>query len=322
MGRSYVVDIWVQGYRRRLEPMPGPGQPVTRDNWEPALGDMARVRDWVAFFQGELRQAPWPAVLGDWIPRLAPGLAGAAGQGLLRTAGAIRNVAIEESDLLKDELAAGLGYWAARFMKLPGIVGSASAGSLTPGEALSRIKWQHKKRHPRFSLVSDGLRGLSGFSPFAGVINLVAVPAEPLALISQVTGAMARVFLSNSHDPVKVIPFIQALAVPGALRYVVPHVEQEYAPILVRYGWQFAGAMYAIYGRANPVETCEQPGWDKDRLIDRAIATGNEFAIIFTAACLREYDLGPQPAYLAAARDAVERLTPSSPDETDSGVRQ
>lgn len=314
MGRSYAVDVWAQGYRRRLEPMPGPGQPVTRDNWEPALGDIARVSDWVAFFRGELRQAPWPVVLGDWIPRLVPGLAGAAGQGLLRTACAIRNVAIEESGLLKDELAAGLGYWAARFMKLPGIVGSASAGSLTPAAALSRIKWQHKKRPPRFTSITAGLRDLSGFSPFAGVINLVAIPAEPLELISRITEAVARVFLSNSHDPAKVIPFIHALVVPGALRYVIPQVGQEHAPILVRYGWQFAGAMYAIYGRVNPIETCELPDEDRDQLIDRAIATGNEFAIIFTAACLREYDLGPQPAYLAAARDAVERLA-SAPEE-------
>jgi len=59
--------------------------------------------------------------------------------------------------------------------------------------------------------------------------------------------------------------------------------------------------MYAIYGRVNPIETCELPDEDRDQLIDRAIAIGNEFAIIFTAACLREYALYPRPASLAAA---------------------
>ncbi len=322
MGRSYVVDLWVQGYLSRLEPKPASKQPVTRHNWRSALGDMARVSDWVTFFRRELRQEHWPVILEDWIPRLAPGLAGAAGHGFLRTAHAIRNIAIKESDLLKGELAIGLGYWAARFMKLPGIIGSESAGSLTPVEALSRIKWQHKKYPPRFKNTSAGLEGLSGFSPFAGVINLVAIPDEPLELISRITEVMARVLLSNSHDPAKVIPFIHALVVPGALRHVVPYVEREYAPILLRHGWQFAGALYAIYGRVNPVETCKQPDEDRDQLFDRAIATGNEFAIIFTVACLREFDRNPQPAYLAAAHEAVERLMRPSQDERESHGKQ
>ncbi len=312
MGRSYAVDIWVQGYLSRLEPMPGPEQPITRDNWGSALGDMARVSDWVSFFRRELRQASWPVVLRDWLPRLAPGLAGAAGHGLLRTAHAIRNIAIEESNLLKDELAAGLGYWAARFLKLPGIIGSEPAGSLTPAEALSRIKWQYKKRPSRFTNISAGLEGLSGFSPFAGVINLVTIPDEPLEIISQITEVMARVFLSNSHDPAKVVPFIHALLVPSALRHVVPYVERECVSILVRYGWQFAGAMYTIYGRANPVEICERPGDDKAQLADRTIATGNEFAILFVAACLEEYDRDSRPAYLDAAREAIKQLAPTT----------
>jgi len=312
LGLSYAVDVWVQGYLSRLEPMPGPEQPITRDNWGSALGDMARVSDWVSFFRRELRQASWPVVLRDWLPRLAPGLAGAAGHGLLRTAHAIRNIAIEESNLLKDELAAGLGYWAARFLKLPGIIGSEPAGSLTPAEALSRIKWQYKKRPSRFTNISAGLEGLSGFSPFAGVINLVTIPDEPLEIISQITEVMARVFLSNSHDPAKVVPFIHALLVPSALRHVVPYVERECVSILVRYGWQFAGAMYTIYGRANPVEICERPGDDKAQLADRTIATGNEFAILFVAACLEEYDRDSRPAYLDAAREAIKQLAPTT----------
>jgi hypothetical protein len=317
-GRSCAVDIWVHGYLGRLEPMPAPERPVTRNNWEPALGDMARVSDWVAFFRRELRQAPWPVVLQDWLPRLAPGLSGAAGHGLLRTAHAIRNIAIEESDLLMDELAAGLGYWAARFLKLPGIIGSESAGNLTPAEALSSIMWQHKKRPPRLTNISAGLEGLSGFSPFAGVINLVAIPDESLEIISQITEVMARVFLSNSHDPAKVIPFMQALVVPSALRHIIPYVERETAPTLLRYGWQLAGALYAIYGRANPVETCEQPGEDQDQLVNRAIATGSEFAILFVAACLEEYDQNPQTVYLAASHEAVERLLHPSQDEREN----
>lgn len=315
--RPRAVVPWVQDYRRRLEPMPGPERPITRDNWRAALGDMARVSDWVSFFQGELQQVPWPAVLRDWLPRLAPGMAGAAGHGLIRTAHAIHGLAGEEHDLCRGELAESLGYWAARFMKLPGILGSTKAGSLTPAQALSRIKWQHKQRPPEFDSISAGLRGLSGFPSFAGIINLVAFPDEPLKLISQITAALARVLLAHSRDPLKLIPCIHAIVVPGALRHLIPHLEREDACAALRYGWQFAGAMYTIYGRANPVETWPPPSEERDQLIDRAVATGDGAAVVFTEACLREYAVRPQPVYLAAAQEAVARLTPLPPDEPD-----
>ncbi len=40
---------------------------------------------------------------------------------------------------------------------------------------------------------------------------------------------------------------------------------------------------------------------DRDDLVDRALATGDEHAIKFTEACLREYALNPKPLYLRQA---------------------
>ena len=199
LDRPSVVAPWIDTYCSRLGPMPGPVSPITRNNWRSALGEMSLIGDWVAFFRRELHGAPWKLVLRDWIPRLAPGLSGAAGQGLLRTSCALRNISIQDSELLIEELAVGLGYWAARFLKLPGLIGGAASGSLTPVEALSRIKWQHKEHSPRFAHITAGLQGLSRFSPFAGVINLVAIPSEPYDPISQTTVAMAlgnRIFIT------------------------------------------------------------------------------------------------------------------------------
>jgi hypothetical protein len=42
-------------------------------------------------------------------------------------------------------------------------------------------------------------------------------------------------------------------------------------------------------------------------LIEQAIASRDEHAIKFTEACLREHRLAPDPAYIAAIRDAVTR---------------
>jgi hypothetical protein len=47
----------------------------------------------------------------------------------------------------------------------------------------------------------------------------------------------------------------------------------------------------------------------REELTERAVASGDEHTIKFTEACLREYAVNPQPAYLAAARNAVVRMS-------------
>jgi len=41
-----------------------------------------------------------------------------------------------------------------------------------------------------------------------------------------------------------------------------------------------------------------------------AVAHGDEHAIKFTETCLRHHALNPSPAYLAAARNALDMLPP------------
>jgi hypothetical protein len=43
-------------------------------------------------------------------------------------------------------------------------------------------------------------------------------------------------------------------------------------------------------------------------LVDMAVAHGDEHAIKFTEACLRPHTMNPSPAYLAAARNALDML--------------
>jgi len=84
-----------------------------------------------------------------------------------------------------------------------------------------------------------------------------------------------------------------------------------------RYGWQAAAGHYAALGRAPSGEAAAVlrdaepgPGSGRDALVERAVASGNEHAIKFTEACLREHALSPRRVYLAAARDAVRQLGP------------
>lgn len=318
MNRAHAVAPWVKNYRPSLEEPPPLEQPITRNDWQAALGDQLRSSDWAAFFRRELSQAAWLTVLNDWLPRLAPGLAGAGGYGLIRTAYALHQIAAKETLTRELELAEGLGYWASRYMKLPGILGSTTINRLAPAEALSRIKWQHKGQLPRFTSISAGLQGIRGFPAFTGVINLVTIPANLEILISHTTEVFARVILAHDHEPDCLLPFIQAVTVPSALRHIIPHLKGDSALTILRYGWQFAGALYAVYGQANAVDDPEPPNDDLESLIDQAVATGDAHAIIFTEVCLREYFKTPKPAYLAAAWYAVERLKPPEQDDTEN----
>jgi hypothetical protein len=47
---------------------------------------------------------------------------------------------------------------------------------------------------------------------------------------------------------------------------------------------------------------------DEDDLIDRTVAARDEHAIKFVEACLREYRLSREVAFIVAARDAIARL--------------
>jgi hypothetical protein len=292
--------------------MPASTLPITRDNWQAALGHHDRICDWVKFFERELEHVGWNRILHDWLSRLLPGMSGAAGHAALRTASVVRNLILDETDARISELGIALGYWAGSFRKLPGILGSATSGTYSPLEALFHIKWQHKDQLPHFPSLDHGLRGLERFSPFAGVINLIKIPEASLVIISQITTAMCRVFLANCHDPRKIAPFILAVALPSASRSFSSLLEPAQANALLRYGWQFAGAMYAIYGRVNPVEEWPSAEDAPAELIDRAIASRNEYAVIFADACLREYAVQPDAIYLAAVREAISQLSGSS----------
>src|SRR5580704_4718398 len=80
---------------------------ISEDNWREALGQEKRVGDWIAFFDDALKDALWREVLDRWSMRLAPGIAAAAFNGVLRTAHAARALGDRETSVRVHELAEG-----------------------------------------------------------------------------------------------------------------------------------------------------------------------------------------------------------------------
>jgi hypothetical protein len=307
LGRAEDVARWVDAYRRRLGRPLARREPIPAADWRAALGRFERAADWSAFFAARLQEGPWTDVLDTWSARLAPGFIGAATHGAIRTGHAARALAARDTPSRRRELAEGLAYWAARYQELPEAKGPARTGVL-PSRALVEVPLLPGERRGRGGLILDRLEGLDGFAPFASVADLVDTGGGASAFLSDLTAAFAGVYLEQARaNPRNVIAFIHSVTGPSAVRLLLPHVSSVTARTLLRYSWLAAAALLSgLREPASSVSPAAPPG--PATLVDASVATGDEHAIKFTEACLREHAVSPDRVYLAAARDATSRL--------------
>jgi hypothetical protein len=305
--RPDAVVPWVEYYRPRLREHPSGTKTIDSKQWREALGQHGRIGDWIVFFDRRLEERPWHVVLGEWAPRLAPGIIAAAFHGVIRTAHAVRSLDAQETPARRRELAEGLGYWAATYAILPESP-ARIAGRRTPSQAIAEVPVLPADERIGGGNITDRLHPLDGFPPFARVADLVDTSADASGFVSSMTETFAGVYLA-SVPPGSVITFIHAVTGPSAIRLLLPHLDPPARRSVLHYGWQGAAALYSASGgrMAAPAAARGTPESRED-LVDHAIATRDEHAIKFTEACLREHALNPKPVYLAAARAAVARL--------------
>jgi hypothetical protein len=306
--RPEAVVPWVESYRKRLREHPPGSRPIDPAAWREALGDDARVGDWIVFFNRRLDDRPWRAVLGEWAPLLSPGIVAAAFHGVIRTAHAIRSLDEMETPARHRELAEGLGYWAATYRALPASKRRAPEHRM-PSHAIAQVEAVPDDERVSYGNITDRLSSLDSFPPFARVADLVDSTGDASAFLSNLTETFARVYLVNVARRGSVITYIHGVTGPSAIRLLLPHLDVKARSEMLRYGWQAASSLYAASGGIpGEPSAAAAPRASRGDLIDRALATGDEHAIKFTEACFREYALNPKPVYLEAAHDAVERL--------------
>ncbi len=321
LGHSEKAVAWVAAYRGPDVRLPPPSRPIDRERWRSALGvrqgassweeALPRYGDWRDFFAAELEEASWNEVLDTWSARLAPGLCAAATHGVIRTAHAVRGLAGRETKTRRAELARGLAYWASAYEELgPRPAGPAEGTELA--NALSRLPL-YTQQHgdvPAGNIVA-GLRAARELPGFAQATSADASTGDVGAALSRLTAAFARAYLQHGAPgpQVATIAFVHAVTGPAALRKIAPHVRPETARAALPYAWQAAAGIYAAYARRdNPRRDPRESRQTPAELAERALANGDEHAIKFTEALLAEHALRPDPAYLAAAEDAVGRL--------------
>jgi hypothetical protein len=310
LGHPALLIGWVDLYAPRL-PARGPGRVLGEDQQSAALGRPEFFDDWIATFEAEISRRGWRAVLGDWLPRLAPGLFAGAGHGLLRVAHGVRAAEASESEVRVREIAFGLAYWAGRFQVLPGEPGALA--SRAPHEVLRDFApVPESDREP--GLFFDAVRVLGSYAPYAAAVaeadfdgeNDLAVSAELSALCREA----ARLYLAN---PDNCIAYVHVLTAPSALRLLLPHADGDTRTALVGAGFQAALALHAVSAqrRAEVAPVTDEVAAlseNPDEIRYRAACSLREHTIKFAEACLREDALSPDPVLRLAAANAAAAI--------------
>ena len=300
MGRPDAVLPWIARYRERMLPRSPASDRLHREDWRTALGQRGRFAEWSVFFGEELEEAPWRQVLSQWVDRLAPGYCGAATHGVIRVGHGVRALVESETPWRLRELADALASWAAAYQELP-TTGQITNGTLTPREAITRVAVVPPEHRQQVGNIVALLAMLDDFPEFAPVIGMINTGGDIAPLLSELTEVFALVYLANAHTILTTIAFIHGVTSIAALGSIAPQLGDPAARAAIRYAWQSACGLYACLGSGSAMaENIEPREGDEDRLVDLAIANGDEHVIKFTEACLRRHALSPSPAYLAA----------------------
>jgi hypothetical protein len=308
LGRPDAVMPWLERQRAELLPWPAPRARIDAAGFAAALGRPERASDWRAHFAAELEGAPWRAVLDRAVARLAPALFAAATHGVIRTGHAARALALAETPARRRELADALASWASTWQTLP-TDATPRAPALPPAEAITRVPVVPPAGRRFTGTIVSSLEALDAFPPFASAIALADLDGDPAARISDLTETFARVYLANARDPLHAIVFVHGVTSVASLRSLAPALAPATTRQALCYAWQAACGLYSAFGDAPaPAAPVEPPRESREALIDRAVASGDDHAIKFTEACLREHAERPSAVYLAAARHALDAM--------------
>ena len=312
LGHDDLVAGWVDGYRKRYDPLPAP---PARDRLDAsdnralcsALGDASRLSDWAAMFREELWNRPWPDVVRHWAPQLLAGYGGALTHGLIRTAHAVRALPARgtPSTLMLDEVARGLALWAGSYKVLPGR--PRSRGPLTLSEAIPRLP-----RPPEpWSIFEAGafahIDELDGFPEAIEALGPPGPRSDPLGALS---AQFCNMILANPE--VLAVPLVHTVTPIAAARTLLPYLPAVSSNDLYAQLWQVGAAITVSFtpaggtGAPNPDTEPASP----DALLAKAIAHQDPHALKFSEACVREHALNPDPVYLLAVRHVLGQVQP------------
>ncbi|OLB65515.1 MAG: hypothetical protein AUI10_06455 [Actinobacteria bacterium 13_2_20CM_2_72_6] len=310
-GRAGVVDRWVDGYIRRLDPAPSGGDPITDDTWPEALGDGRRLGDWTEYFMRQVRELPWRTVLATWWPRLLPGMVAGTTHGVIRVGHVVRALlAGADSEPTRIELAHALAFWACRAQRVP--EAAAPAGRLDPLAALDavpRIPTQDGNVASRLGRVG----GLAGWSAAVAGMRPASTPEDARTRLTDLVAAGTLRYLGYGHGQPVIL--VHTATAPNAVLHALPALPRELWVPSTTAIWTVTAAIFSAYAPPVPAPRAALPapptGFDAAaEVLDRAVANGDEHVIKFSDTAAEVYTRTGNPDALAAALRVTELVNP------------
>lgn len=294
-GQGAGVHRWVGRYAGKLEEFPAGVERVTDANWASALGDSRRVADWVGYFQGEVGERGWRAVLAEWWPRLLPGMYGGSTHPVIRVGHAVRTLLAAETGPRVNELAHGLGYWAARHRPVAGL--TPLPGASSAAAALDAVR-PLAVRDGGFPARLDRVTGLPVWAAE------VTDPAEAHRRLTELVRAATHRYATHAHGEPTML--VHAATAPNAVLRTLPALPRDLWVPSMRAAWTASAAVTAMYAPAEPARYAPPSALAPGELAERALAHGDEHVIKLTDTAL---DVGDERAFAAALR-AIELSEP------------
>ncbi|MEV4113414.1 questin oxidase family protein [Nonomuraea sp. NPDC049695] len=326
-GYDRQVHRWLDTYVGRLDELPRGTSPIDAGEWRQALGDPRRLGDWLAFFDRELKERPWRAVLETWWPRLLPGIAAGATHGVIRTGHAVHAL-LERRDVARQdearqdearrdearrdearlaELGQALGYWAARWQAIAGVL--APSGSATPGSALAgvpRVPDQSKGINHRL----DQLAGVDGWNPSLAALRPAADAEQARALLADLADAATLRYATHAHG--SPIMLVHTATAPTAVLRTLPALPAKLWVASLEAAWAAGAAVTAAYAPAEGASREELPGvpGSAEEAFDQAVRHGDEHVIKLADTALDVHRRTGDPDALVAVARASGLIKP------------
>lgn len=315
-GHASDTPRWLDWYVRRLDERPVSTDPVVLDrpeSWREALGDMRRVGDWIESFTRELADHPWRDVLTTWWPRLLPGIVAGATHGVIRVGHAARVLLTEEATPPRVvELAHGLGYWAARWQQVPGVVEPAGTAAVPQAlAAVPRIGDQTGDIVPRVAQLGT----LDGWSDALAALRAPVAPEDARSLLTDLVDTAVLRYRTHGHG--SGVMLVHAATAPNAVLRTLPALPPDlWAPSLTA-AWAASAAVSAAYAPPasapeSALPTAPEGATAAAETLARAVEHGDEHAVKFADTAVDTFERTADPAALSAAIRATLLIDPAS----------
>jgi hypothetical protein len=306
-GYGREVHRWLDTYVGRLDELPRGSSPIEAGEWREALGDPRRLGDWLAYFDRELREQPWRAVLGTWWPRLLPGIAAGATHGVIRTGHAIHALLRQEDETRLAELGQALGYWAARWQAIAGF--DAPSGTAGPERAFAgvpRVPDQSAGINHRLEQLGE----LAEWRSSLAALKPAADPEQARAYLTELADAATLRYATHAHG--NAVMLVHTATAPTAVLRALPALPAEMWVAGMNAAWAAGAAVTAAYAPDQPVPRQDLPAVPgaAEEVFELAVRHGDEHVIKLADTALDVHRRTGDPDALAAVVRATGLIKP------------